>query len=227
MSVRRSGMRARGFTMIEALLSVLLMTVIVATLATVTSQWMRSWSRGVSRAQNVDVLTVGLDRIVADLSAAEVVSSQGAEGAPDFEGTETAVRFVRTSFGPASVPGLETVSIAEVSDERGWMIARSSAGFAPGLERAATASPAVLARGYRISFAYAGIDGNWRSSWSRSPSLPRMVRIRVSGGGLPTISTIAPIRAELPARCAAVRPPVGCPGAAAQNPEDAGAEGAR
>lgn len=213
--------------MIEALLSVLLMTVIVATLATVTSQWMRSWSRGVNRAQNVDVLAAGLDRVVADLSAAEVVSSQGAEGAPDFEGTETAVRFVRTSFGPASVPGLETVSIAEVSDQNGWMIARSSVGFLPGLGGPATANPVVLARGYRISFAYAASDGNWRSSWSRSPSLPRMVRIRISGGGLPTISTIAPVRAELPARCAAVRPPVGCPGAAVPSAESAGAGGAR
>lgn len=227
MSEQWSRTPVRGFTMIEALISVLLMTIIVATLATVTSQWMRSWSRGVNRAQNLDVLAAGLDRIVADLSAAEVVSSDGAAGAPDFEGTETAVRFVRTTFGPASVPGLETVSIAEVSDQKGWMIARSSSGFMPGLERSAAANPVVLARGYRMSLAYAGSDGNWRATWSRSPFLPRMVRIRVSGGGLATVSTIAPIRAELPARCTAIRPPVGCPGAPIQSPEGSGAEGAR
>lgn len=222
MSKRRR--RAAGFTMMEALLAVLLMTLIVGTLATVTSQWIRSWSRGVSRAQSVDVLAAGLDRIIADISAAEFISSEGAGGSPDFEGTETAARFVRTTFGPASAPGLETVTIAEVGDQRGWMITRSSIDFAPGAQRPATANPIVLARGYRIAFAYAGSDGNWRSTWSRSPFLPRMVRIRVSGAGLATISTIAPIRAELPARCAAMRPPAGCPGAAASTAEGAGAE---
>ena len=69
-----------GFTLLEALIAVALMGVLLATLATVTAQWMPGWKAGFDRVQRADLLGLGLDRIAADLAAAEFVS-QGGENA--------------------------------------------------------------------------------------------------------------------------------------------------
>ena len=58
-----------GFTLIEVLIATLLMTVILGALATVTSQWLPNWNRGMARVQRAERLALGLERIAADLSA--------------------------------------------------------------------------------------------------------------------------------------------------------------
>ena len=108
-----------GFTLVEALLAVLLMSVIVAALAMVTAQWMPSWDKGIARLRRVDALAVGLDRLTADLAAAEFVSAVDGSDAPIFEGAELSVIFVRTTLSPNAESGLQVVRIAETSDERG------------------------------------------------------------------------------------------------------------
>ncbi len=57
-----------GFTLVEALIAVLLMSVIVAALASVTAQWLPSWDRGVERLQRVEVMADGLERLAGDVS---------------------------------------------------------------------------------------------------------------------------------------------------------------
>ena len=46
-------------------------------LATVTSQWLPNWNRGMARVQRAERLAMGLDRIVADLSVAEMLPING------------------------------------------------------------------------------------------------------------------------------------------------------
>ena len=80
-----------GFTLLEALVAVALMSVLLATLATVTAQWMPSWKAGFDRVERADLLGLGLDRIVADLAAAEFVSPGGENARPLFDGTPSSV----------------------------------------------------------------------------------------------------------------------------------------
>ena len=89
-----------GFTLIEVLLATLLMTVILAALATVTAQWLPNWNRGMARVQRAERLAIGLDRIVADLSVAEMIPVNGDARKPLFEGSELA----SPSCEPRSVP---------------------------------------------------------------------------------------------------------------------------
>ena len=49
-----------GFTLVEALLAVLLMSVIVAALAVVTPQWMPSWDKALHDCGEFDALAVAL-----------------------------------------------------------------------------------------------------------------------------------------------------------------------
>ena len=67
--------RIAGFTLVEALLATALMGAILAAIATVTAQWLPNWNRGFERVQRVELLAIGLERIVADLAAAEFVTA--------------------------------------------------------------------------------------------------------------------------------------------------------
>jgi general secretion pathway protein J len=111
-----------GFTLFEALAAVALMGLIVTALANVTAQWLPSWNRGQVRAQRNEQVAVALDRLVADLSAAEYVWPNRASKVPLFRGDESTLIFVRSAVGPNSRPGLEIVQISETVDKNGRSI---------------------------------------------------------------------------------------------------------
>lgn len=213
-----------GFTLVEALLGTLLMMIILGALATVTAQWLPNWDRGFARIQRIERLAAGLDRLVGDLAAAEIVSAGGANDIPVFVGTELSVTFIRTTLGPNTFTGLEVVRIAEASDDRGPALVRTTAPFAPITGQAKESgqfnfsSPVVLIRApYRVSFSYAGPDRVWRDTWRDSARLPRATRVRVRDAATSktlALSTSTLIHAEIPARCAAAKSVAECPGIA-------------
>ncbi len=203
-----------GFSLLEALISVGLMALLCATLATVTAQWMRGWKAGFDRMQNGDLLGLGLDRIVDDIGSAEFISADQAGSPPMFQGTESSVTFVRSAIGPNSSVGLEVVRLAEIDDERGRILVRTRAAFTPAATAAAIAdgtieftNPVVLIRPpFRISFAFAGPDRAWRESWQNANQLPQAVRITVLDEQTDEIlpfSTAALVNITAPAECAA------------------------
>lgn len=199
--------RSAGFTLLEAMLATVLMVMVLGALATVTTQWLSNWNRGFARVQRVDLWAAGLDRLMADLAAAEVVSAGGDKDIPFFDGTEQAITFIRTSLGPNSSTGLEVVRIVDASDDRGPALVRWTAPFVPKSGPVAEsdfANPIVLMRApYPMRFSYAGRDRVWREIWRDKTQLPRTIRVDVrDAAGALAISTSTLIRAELPARCA-------------------------
>jgi general secretion pathway protein J len=216
--MRRVAVRSHcaGFTLIEALLATVLIAIIMGALAKVTSQWLRSWDRGFTRIQSVDLLAVGLDRLVADVAAAQIIAGS-ATNMPMFDGTEFAVMFVRTPLGPNTFTGLEVIRIEEASDNRGPALVRNTAPFTPvirDLREVNFSNPVVLIRApYRISFSYAGPDRVWRDTWRSAAQLPRAIRVSVRDSAASrtlAVSTSTVIRAELPARCAAAKAVAEC-----------------
>jgi general secretion pathway protein J len=182
---RRALAGEAGFTLIEVLLATLLMTVILAALATVTSQWLPNWNRGMTRVQRAERLALGLDRIAADLSVAEMVPINGDARTPLFEGSELAVTFVRTAVGPNARPGLEIVRLVEKADAQGLAMVRERAPFAPMPPDAQIrfADQVVLIRlPFRVTFSYAGPDQVWQPNWRGQMQLPDKVRIAVRDG---------------------------------------------
>jgi general secretion pathway protein J len=198
--------RIAGFTLIEAMLTTALMVFVIGALATMTREWLRNWDRGFARVQRVDLWAAGLDRLMADLAAAEYVSGGGAPG-PFFDGDERAVTFIRTAVGPNASTSLEVVRIAGESDDRGPALVRWTAPFAPKAGNPVDggfANPVVIMRApYPIAFSYAGPDRAWRGAWRGKTQLPRTVRVEVPGSaGRLLVSTSTVVRAELPALCA-------------------------
>jgi general secretion pathway protein J len=214
--------RSAGFTLVEALLATMLMVIILGALATVTGQWMPSWDRGFVRLQRAELLAAGLERLIADLAAAEIVSAgSGPNDNPIFDGTELSVTFIRTMLGPNDSTGLEVVQIAETRDDSGLALARRTAPFAPMLgatgqgDQPNFANPVVVIRApYRVSFSYAGRDRIWRDNWRGSAQLPHAIRVRVRDAATSTtlaVSTSTLVHAELPARCTGVKTNARCP----------------
>lgn len=175
-----------GFTLFEALVAIALMGLVLGALTSVTAQWLPSWNRGLIRAQRNEQVAIALDRLVADLSAADYVAPRRSDNIPLFQGTEREVIFVRPALDPNGRPGLEIVRIAETTDSRGPALVRTRASFAvvpsgaPLVDLVAFADPVVLLRApFRISFAYADAGGNWANAW-RVGQLPTAVRFDVT-----------------------------------------------
>jgi general secretion pathway protein J len=199
-----------GFTLIEALIATALMVGILAALASVTAQWLPNWNRGLARVQRNEVLMLGVERIVADLGAAQFVTPHGRTKHPLFEGTELSVTFVRTALGPNAARGLEIVRLVEIGDANGLSLVRYRAPFVPLSSEHSVSSqlrlqdPVVLLRGHRVTFAYMGADRAWLNTWVDAQFLPRMVRVSVRETGserLLSISTVAPVRVVAAAEC--------------------------
>jgi general secretion pathway protein J len=213
---RRARASEAGFTLIEVLLATLLMTVILAVLATVTSQWLPNWNRGMARVQRAERLAMGLDRIVADLSVAEMIPINGDAKVPLFEGSELAVTFVRTAVGPNARPGLEILRLIEKADDQGLAMVRERTAFAPMPSDAQIrfADQVVLIRSpFRVTFSYAGPDQVWQPNWRGQMQLPDMVRVAVrdsATGQVLSVSTAAIVHVSAPAECARAKNPSEC-----------------
>ncbi len=184
---------------------------LLATIATVTAQWMPSWKAGFDRVQRTDLLGLGLDRIVGDLAAAEFVSLGGENARPLFEGTPSSVTFVRSAIGPNASAGLEIVRLAETEDARGRVLVRDRVPFAPvaaeDLDNGELefTNPIVLARPpFHLSFAFAGSDRIWQETWHGVMQLPNAVRVTVRNAvtdQILPVSTAALLNVNAPAEC--------------------------
>jgi general secretion pathway protein J len=221
---RKFGCGNAGFTLIEAMLTMALMVFVIGALATMTREWLRNWDRGFARVQRVDLWAAGLDRLTADLAAAEYVSGGGPTPLPFFDGGERAVTFIRTAVGPNASTALEVVRIADEADDRGPALVRWTAPFAPkdgNPVDGGFSNPVVIMRApYPIAFSYAGRDRAWHDAWRGQAQLPRTIRVEVPGSaGRLLVSTSTVVRAELSAQCAApTATPGDCSGGGGSSP---------
>ncbi len=213
---RRALAGEAGFTLLEVLLATLLMTVILAALATVTAQWLPNWNRGMARVQRAERLAMGLDRIVADLSVAEMIPVNGDAKTPLFEGSELAVTFLRTAVGPNARPGLEIIRLIEKADSQGLAMVRERAPFTPMPSDAQIrfADQVVLIRApLRVTFSYAGPDQVWQPDWRAKMQLPDMIRVTVRDGAtgqVLAVSRAATVHVNAPAECVRAKNPATC-----------------
>jgi general secretion pathway protein J len=205
-----------GFTLIEVLVATLLMTVILAALATVTSQWLPNWNRGMMRVQRAERLAMGIGRIASDLSVAEMIPINADAKVPLFEGSELAVTFVRTAVGANTRPGLEIVRLIEKADDQGLAMVRERAPFVPMPADAQIrfVDQVVLIRSpFRVTFSYAGPDQVWQSAWRGQKQLPDTIRIAVrdvATGQVLAVSSAAIVHINAAAECARAKNPLQC-----------------
>ncbi|HZE52465.1 MAG TPA: prepilin-type N-terminal cleavage/methylation domain-containing protein [Bradyrhizobium sp.] len=221
-SLARQRAGESGFTLIETLVAMALMGLVLSALAGITAQWLPNWNRGLERIQRSELIGIALQRIGADLAAAEYVPANRDARYPLFEGSELSVTFVRTALGPNAGPGLDVVRVGETTDRQGLVTVRSRAPFRP-LPLASSLSeqihfgePVLLLRApFRLSFAYAGPDRIWKSSWHDSDKLPAAIKLTVRDAAserILSISTVAPVHVQSPAQADCAQSDGGCDG---------------
>ena len=208
MMARHERESVAGFTLIETLVALALTGLVLSALATLTAQWFPTWNRGIDRIQHSELIGIAMQRIAADLAAAEYVPANRESKKPLFQGSALSVTFVRTSLGPNATVGLDVVRIGEATDQGHLVTLRSRAAFAP-LPRGVSASeqfhlssPVVLLRPpLRLSFAYAGPDQVFRDDWLDADKLPAaiMLTVRDSSGNVLSASTVTPVHIDAPA----------------------------
>jgi general secretion pathway protein J len=201
----------RGFTLIEAIIALALTGLVLSALANITAQWLPNWNRGLGRLQRSETIGIALQRIGADLAAAEYVPANRNSHRPLFEGSELSVTFVRTALGPNAGPGLDVVRLGETTERREFVTVRSRARFAPLpdgsslSEQLHFSDPVVLLRApFRLSFAYAGPDRLWKNTWHEAGKLPAMIKLTVRDAAserVLSVSTIAPVHVQVPSNC--------------------------
>jgi general secretion pathway protein J len=204
------------------------MAFILAAIATVTAQWLPNWNRGFANVQRNELFTLGFERLVADLAAAEFVPRYRQRQEPLFEGTETSVLFARSALGPNTRAGLQIVRVAEVPDGRVPMLVRTQGPFVPANAGAIAdlSGPVVLARApYRVTFSYAGSDRVWHSSWTGASLLPRAVRLQVRDAAtdrILAVSTATVVHSDASSNCVLAEVLVDCLDPRKQRGADAG-----
>jgi general secretion pathway protein J len=218
--LRHDRNRVAGFTLVEALIATALMTMILTALATIAGQWMPNWNRGMTRVQADEELALGLDRLVADLAAAEFIPASSQTLKPFFNGTSQSVTFVRTALSPNAHPELEIVRFAEIEGANGPVLVRTQARFVPIVEGAHDAelphfaNPVALVRApYRISLSYAGADREWHDTWQQQIQLPKAIRLTVRDARTRrafTASTATLLHVEIPADCISAKSFANC-----------------
>ena len=182
----RSG--TEGFSLMEAVAAVALTSTIILSLSSITGVWLPNWRRGFADLQRADLVGLGVERLLDDLSLAEYVTPWADAPGPLFEGRPTSVVFVRSAIGPNAGALLEVVRVAEGSDERGPALVRTRSGFAPTArgrpaEPAAFTDPVALIRApLKVIFAYAGSDHVWAEQWINQDRLPEAIRVTVVDG---------------------------------------------
>ncbi|MEP9398617.1 prepilin-type N-terminal cleavage/methylation domain-containing protein [Mesorhizobium sp. KR2-14] len=192
-----------GFTLIEALVSLVLATILFGGLALYTGTWLRQWQGMIDRGGQEDTVAVILDRMVEDLEAAQpIYSNPEGAAAVRFAGNAEVVTFVRPALGYESRAGLDdiTYSMGRAGADNALIRARRDQLMGAGGE------DLPLLRGdLKLSFSYAGSDGALNAEWTRTNRMPSLVRIEISGSSPRPWRqwAYARLRVELPARCGA------------------------
>jgi general secretion pathway protein J len=198
-----------GFTLLEALVAIALTGVILSAVATITAQWLPNWDRGFARVQGSETLALGLERLTADVAAAEFISANRETLRPLFEGTDHSITFVRSALAPNAPAGLEIVRIVGSSGAAGPSLLRARAPFFPSAKGSSSqprfTDPVVLLRApYLVSFAYAGMDRIWKDAWLQETLLPQAIRVILRDTKTRRefgVSTATVIHAGVPATC--------------------------
>jgi general secretion pathway protein J len=212
MRIARTGRRIgeEGFTLLEALAALVLTGLVLSALGTITAQWLPNWNRGFDRIQQNELVGIAMQRIAADLAAAEYVPPNGSGRKPLFDGSALSVTFVRTALGPNVGIGLDVVRIGETAEQGGFVTVRTRAAFGPlppgvsPLAQIRVSDPVVLLRPpFRLSVAYAGPDRIFQDSWQDADKLPAVIMLTVRDARserVLSISTATPVHVDAPAR---------------------------
>ena len=198
--------RLGGFTLIETVGVLVLTGLLLSALSTISGGWLKRWDAGSRRAQDVETLLLSANRIADDIGSAIALPATPTHPKPLFRGLERQLTLIREGGSPGE-KGLEFIDLL-ASKNGGLRRVRGSASSITSLTDASSKdNMLLLSPDFIITFAYRGSDMIWQKNWI-GEALPSNIQMTISRQtDSPNAVWIfsVPIRAVLPARCAAAR----------------------
>lgn len=183
-------MRARGFTLVELLLTILLLAMLVAGawagITTVTKA-ARSGETQIDRTNRVRVAQELIRRQIRNALAVPYPVDKSTGETRTFEGDADVMRFVAPMPGYLSRGGayLQTLELRAGRGGRELVFSHELLnGYDPDQSREAEREPVVLIEGIRSArFEYRGLDetgklGDWEDEWDEPGAQPVLVRLK-------------------------------------------------
>jgi general secretion pathway protein J len=195
--------RADGFTLIETIAALVLTGLLMTMLSSITGSWLHHWDSGARRAQDVEILVLGANRIAHEIASAIALPATPLHNTPLFSGMERQLVLIREAGAPGE-SGLEGVRL-QAPDKGGLFRSHGRVEELTSLAAfQADDEVMLLPSEYRVTFAYSGTDASWQPRWSGEllPSLIRVTLTRQPEAPDAKWTFTVPLRAMWPAICA-------------------------
>jgi prepilin-type N-terminal cleavage/methylation domain-containing protein len=211
--------RCRGFTLIEVLAALAILSVIIMAVAALIHDVARHFDRGTRGVQEAERLMLAVERLAQDFNSARFLvwaDESGAAlaftGEPAADDKPAKIVFVGNAGIAAGQQGEEVVTLAvERTGEVSRLVRRRSpwAGSRMRPQQASPRDPVILIEGrFDIVFAFGRIEPggglSWSQSWIGEKTLPRFVRLmlldRATGSDLLGEADFV-VRADAPGGC--------------------------
>lgn len=209
--------REAGFTLIEVLVSLTILSVILGLLGGGLRLLAKGWETNTERIEVLDMVSRALDILHRDASGLQRLAAE-AGGAPRyiFSGGAESLSFVSLEPPYPSEAGPYFVSYSIAANGPDTELIRARAPYRQGMTRFPGATPAnrvPLLKGpfhYRFQYARKGSgDPVWRSSWPYRTRLPDLIRLEITNARLrqPVVPPmIVAVRADAELTCLAEKP---------------------
>jgi general secretion pathway protein J len=199
--------RTRGFSLMEVLAALALLTIILLGVYSGISTATRIVRSGSQAIERMDDVRSAQSFLRSELAQALVVPfGETDDGDPIvFSGDAKTIRFVAPMPGYLSRLGPELQTLSLVDDGRGLFRLEVTLSLLPpdGSDPKPISEPQVLMRGIRKgAFSYRGMNeqnepGEWQDTWADSPRTPSLVRIALDvTGNVAFPSLVAPVRID-------------------------------
>jgi hypothetical protein len=139
----------------------------VSSLTILTGQWLRNWNRSSRAIEQVELVSIALDRLTEDIQSSIPLTTNGATPYASMRGNGSGVRFIHPAIGQAASAGLEAVEIMQ-SRGRGIMRSRSQIDERRPIQELAMAdSVQLLSESFQLDIAYMPDNGAWQPEWTQ------------------------------------------------------------
>lgn len=184
-------MKQRGFTLLEMLVSFVLMSLLLLALFAAFNTMGHGWDAADARITKTEDMRLISDFLRRQIGQAMVLTIQGEneESVYAFEGTATSLRYAAPLQPLQHKGGVFLVNLTIVDGKAGKALAMRYAPYRPELTWEASfkdAKPVLIFDGLKAaSFSYfgakeAGNDPEWHSDWEEQSQYPKLLKLRLA-----------------------------------------------
>jgi general secretion pathway protein J len=182
---RQPSRRDAGFTLVEVLVVLALVSLLTVALFSSVRFGLKAWERTTSRAAAIDQNLLVQDFLRRMIAAAypSFVVDDLTHGHVDFAGTETSLSFFAPTPLARGLGGRSRFVVSQVQSGEAKALTVTSQSELTPVEAVSRVRDVLMTNLEGIEFSYFGKGRSgalqWRNSWVSEPSLPQLVRLRV------------------------------------------------